>query len=85
MGCGIQQCPSKSGKGASLLALVSSELRAGSGFGLGVPAGFSVCVRSTPGKPKGYVEWQATCRHGTFKLDRTSKIAELLQKHAKCR
>lgn len=58
---------------------------AGSGFGAGLPVGFSVSVRSTPGKPRGYVEWQATCRHGSFNLDRASKLAELFKEHAKCR
>ncbi len=51
-----------------------------------VPAtGFSVSVRSTPGKPRGFVEWHASCKHGEFKMDRLSKLVQLFEQHGKCR
>jgi hypothetical protein len=54
--------------------------------GIGLP-GFWFDIVYSPGKPKGWGEWQADCpEHGRARhLDRKEKVIKWIESHAGCR
>ena len=39
-----------------------------------LPLGFSAAIRTSEGKPQGYLEYIASCMHGEVRMDRIGAV-----------
>eukprot|EP00891_Asterochloris_glomerata_P009257 jgi/Astpho2/9257/Aster-x0390 len=50
-----------------------------------LPLGFSAAIRTSEGKPQGYLEYIASCMHGEVRMDRIGAVQKHVQAHGRCR